>query len=152
MATRASSKKEPSQKAKPKADLPAEKVTTPPPQPATDLISPSRKKPAGESRTHLRSGVPPISKAKQPVVAAVNPASAVDPVAEPPPPKPAEQAPEAKKPAPERAARKPATEEKDEKKHKPAPPKPASEQASRRTQVAMAPNPLNYGDMNITCR
>lgn len=62
-------------------------------------------------------------------------------VVPPPPPKPAEQAPEAKKPAPERAARKPATEEKDEKKHKPAPPKPASEQASRRTQVAMAPNP-----------
>ena len=90
MATRASSKKEPSQKAKPKADLPAEKVATPPPppQPATDLISPSRKKPPGESRTHLRSGVPPISKAKQPVVAAANPAPAVDPVAEPPPPKP----------------------------------------------------------------
>jgi periplasmic protein TonB len=62
-------------------------------------------------------------------------------VVPPPPPKPAEQAPEAKKPTPERAARKPAAEEKDEKKHKPAPPKPASEQASRRTQVAMAPNP-----------
>jgi translation initiation factor IF-2 len=90
MATRASSKKEPSQKAKPKADLPAEKVATPPPPPqaATDLISPSRKKPPGESRTHLRSGVPPISKAKQPVVAAANPAPAVDPVAEPPSPKP----------------------------------------------------------------
>src|SRR6202040_3515558 len=88
MATRASSKKEPSQKAKPKADLPAEKVTTPPPQPATDLISPSRKKPPGESRTHLRSGVPPISRAKQPVVAAANPAPAVDPVAEPLAPKP----------------------------------------------------------------
>jgi translation initiation factor IF-2 len=88
MATRASSKKEPSQKAKPKADLPAEKLATPPPppQPATDLISPSRKKPPAESRTHLRSGVPPISKAKQPVVAA-KPAPAVDPVPEPPPPK-----------------------------------------------------------------
>jgi translation initiation factor IF-2 len=88
MATRASSKKEPSQKAKPKADLPAEKLATPPPppQPATDLISPSRKKPPGESRTHLRSGVPPISKAKQPVVAA-KPAPTVDPVPEPPPPK-----------------------------------------------------------------
>ncbi len=70
MATRASSKKEPSQKAKPKADLPApvEKVAPPAPQPATDLITPSRKKSPSESRTGLRSGVPPISKAKQPAV------------------------------------------------------------------------------------
>ena len=58
MATRASSKKEPSQKAKPKADLPAEKVATPPPQPqqATDLITPSRKKPPSESRTTSEVG------------------------------------------------------------------------------------------------
>ena len=34
MATRASSKKEPSQKAKPKADLPVEKVAPPQPPPA----------------------------------------------------------------------------------------------------------------------
>jgi len=91
MATRATSKKEPSQKAKPKADLPAEKVATPTPpslpQPATDLISHSRKKPQTETRSTLRSGVPPISKAKQPPVAPV-PLVAVEPVAEPPPAKP----------------------------------------------------------------
>jgi hypothetical protein len=63
MATRASSKKEPSQKAKPKVDLPADKVATP--QPATDLISPSRKKPATETRTS-RGLRPAISKAKTP--------------------------------------------------------------------------------------
>src|ERR1700722_7545639 len=87
MATRASSKKEPSQKAKPKADLPAEKVATPPPQPqqATDLISPTSKKQQSESRTPLKSGVPPISKAKQPPFA---PAPAVEPVVETPPAKP----------------------------------------------------------------
>ncbi len=49
MATRASSKKDPTQKSKPKADQPAERAATP--QPATDLISPSRKKPATETRT-----------------------------------------------------------------------------------------------------
>jgi translation initiation factor IF-2 len=85
MATRASSKKEPSQKAKPKADQPAEKGATP--QPATDLISPSRKKPQTEARTPLRSAVPPISKAKQPAVGPV-PASAAEPVAETPSAKP----------------------------------------------------------------
>ena len=60
MATRASSKKEPSQKAKPKADPPAEKIATPQ-QPATDLISPTRKKPQTEARTFRqvgRSGTP----------------------------------------------------------------------------------------------
>jgi translation initiation factor IF-2 len=91
MATRASSKKEPSQKAKPKADLPAEKVAPPQPpppsQPATDLISPSRKKAPTEARTSLRSTVPPISKAKQPPVAPV-PAPTVEPTAETPPAKP----------------------------------------------------------------
>jgi hypothetical protein len=88
MATRASSKKEPSQKAKPKVDLPADKVATPPPQPATDLISPSRKKAPAESKSTLRSGVPPISKAKQPAVAAAAPTPAAEPVVESPPPKP----------------------------------------------------------------
>ena len=87
MATRTSSKKEPSQKAKPKADLPVEKVATPSPQQATDLISHSKKKPQTEARANLRSAVPPISKAKQPVVAST-PVSAVEPVAETPPPKP----------------------------------------------------------------
>ncbi len=93
MATRASSKKEPSQKAKPKADLPADKVATPQPpqspQPATDLISPSRKKSQTEARTTLRSGVPPIIKAKQPAVApAPAPTIAAEPVAETTPAKP----------------------------------------------------------------
>ena len=91
MATRASSKKEPSQKAKPKADLPVEKVAPPqpppPPQPATDLISPSRKKAPTEARTSLRSAVPPISKAKQPPALPV-PAPTVEPTAETPPAKP----------------------------------------------------------------
>src|ERR1700728_1397940 len=89
MATRASSKKEPSQKAKPKADLPAEKVVTPPPQPqqATDLITPGRKKPPTEARTTLKTGVPPITKAKQPALAPVPPPAA-EPVVEPPPAKP----------------------------------------------------------------
>ncbi len=91
MATRASSKKEPSQKAKPKADQPAEKTATAPPQtppqPATDLISPSRKKPQAESRTALRSAVPPISKANQPAVVSA-PAPALEPVAETSPAKP----------------------------------------------------------------
>jgi translation initiation factor IF-2 len=89
MATRASSKKEPSQKAKPKADLPAEKVATPPPQPqqATDLITPGRKRSPSEARTTLKTGVPPISKAKQPPLAPV-PTPAVEPVAESPAAKP----------------------------------------------------------------
>jgi periplasmic protein TonB len=64
-------------------------------------------------------------------------------VVPPPPPKPAEQAPEAKKPAPERVERKPAADEKAEreKKHEQALQKAASEQASRRARLAMAPNP-----------
>ncbi len=63
MATRASSKKEPSQKAKPKADLPAEKVAAPQQQQATDLISSVKKKPLTEAgRNFPRSAVPPISK------------------------------------------------------------------------------------------
>ncbi|MBV9299329.1 MAG: translation initiation factor IF-2, partial [Verrucomicrobia bacterium] len=85
MATRASSKKEPSQKAKPKADPPAEKAATS--QPATDLISPARKKPSTEGRTNLRSGVPPISKAKLSAVTPVT-APAVEPVTETPSPRP----------------------------------------------------------------
>jgi translation initiation factor IF-2 len=85
MATRASSKKEPIQKAKPKADPPVEKVATP--QPATDLISHSKKKPPTEARTSLRSAVPPISKAKQPPLTPA-PAPPVEPVAETPPAKP----------------------------------------------------------------
>jgi translation initiation factor IF-2 len=81
MATRASSKKEPTQKSKPKADQPADRAATPP-QPATDLISPSRKKPPTEARTSAKSAVPPISKAKAPEAPVV-----VAP-AIPPPPKP----------------------------------------------------------------
>jgi len=80
MATRASSKKDPTQKSKPTADQPVDRAATP--QPATDLISPSRKKPPTETRTSPRSAVPPISKAKAPETAPV-PAPAI-----PPPPKP----------------------------------------------------------------
>jgi len=87
MATRASSKKEPSQKAKPKADPPAEKIATPPQQ-ATDLISPTRKKPQTEARTSLRSAVPPISKAKQPAALVPPPAPVAEPVPEAPPARP----------------------------------------------------------------
>jgi translation initiation factor IF-2 len=87
MATRASSKKEPSQKPKPKADQPADTGT--PPQPATDLISTSARRTASAARSSGRSAVPPISKAKtqQPAPAQ---ASAPEPVLEtaPPPPKP----------------------------------------------------------------
>lgn len=91
MATRASSKKDPSQKSKPKAEQPAEKGATP--QPATDLISPGRKKPQTETRTSARTTVPPISKAKQPAVGsapapAQTPAPAPEPVATRPPAKP----------------------------------------------------------------
>jgi translation initiation factor IF-2 len=81
MATRASSKKDPSQKSKPAADQPAERAATP--QPATDLISPSRKKPPTETRTSSRSTVPPIIKPKVPETAP-GPAPAIPP----PPPKP----------------------------------------------------------------
>jgi translation initiation factor IF-2 len=87
MATRASSKKEPSQKAKPKADPPAEKIATPQ-QPATDLISPTRKKPQTEARASLRSAVPPISKAKQPAAVVPPPAPVAEPVPEAPPARP----------------------------------------------------------------
>jgi translation initiation factor IF-2 len=87
MATRASSKKEPSQKAKPKANPPAEKIATPQ-QPATDLISPARKKPQTEARPSLRSTVPPISKAKQPAAVVPPPAPVAEPVPEAPPGKP----------------------------------------------------------------
>src|ERR1700722_1791047 len=87
MATRASSKKEPSQKAKPKVDPPAEKIATPQ-QPATDLISPTRKKPQTEARTSLRSAVPPISKAKQPAALVPPPAPVAEPVPEAPPARP----------------------------------------------------------------
>lgn len=80
MATRASSKKDPSQKSKPKADQPADRAATPPQ--TTDLISPSRKKAPTETRTSVRSAVPPITRAK-PLEATPTPAPAT-----PPPPKP----------------------------------------------------------------
>jgi translation initiation factor IF-2 len=90
MATRASSKKDPSPKSKPKAEQPAEKGATP--QPATDLISPGRKKPQTETRTPVRTAVPPISKAKQPAVrpgpAPTTPTPAPEPVTTTPPVKP----------------------------------------------------------------
>src|ERR1700757_660582 len=78
MATRASSKKDTSQKPKPKADQPADRAATP--QRATDLISPTKKKPPTEIKPSLRPGVPPISKAKQPeTVSAPVPAPAKPP-------------------------------------------------------------------------
>src|SRR5260370_28693595 len=76
MATRASSKKDPSQKSKPTADNPADRAARP--QPPTDLISPSRKKLPTETRTSPRSAVPPILKPKAPEATPV-PAPAVTP-------------------------------------------------------------------------
>jgi translation initiation factor IF-2 len=89
MATRASSKKEPSQKPRSKADQPAEKEATP--QQATDLISTGNKEPRTGIRNPARSTVPPISKIKQPVPPrpAHPPAAGPAPEPEPsPPPKP----------------------------------------------------------------
>ena len=83
MATRASSKKDPSQKSKPSADQPADRAATP--QQTTDLISPSsRKKAPTETRTSSRSAVPPIIK--PPKAPEATPASV--PVPAVPPPKP----------------------------------------------------------------
>jgi translation initiation factor IF-2 len=89
MATRASSKKEPSQKPRSKADQPAEKEATP--QQATDLISTGNKEPRTGIRNSARSAVPPISKIKQPVPPQPAHPPAADPAPEPepsPPPKP----------------------------------------------------------------
>jgi translation initiation factor IF-2 len=88
MATRASSKKEPSQKPKPKADQPADTGT--PPQPATDLISTSARRTPSTPRSLGRSAVPPISKAKaqQPAPAQAPAPEPVVETAPPPPPKP----------------------------------------------------------------
>jgi translation initiation factor IF-2 len=83
MATRASSKREPSQKPRSKADQPAEKEATP--QQATDLISTGNKEPKTGIRNPARSAVPPISKIKQPVPPHA-PAAAPAPEPEPPPP------------------------------------------------------------------
>src|SRR6516164_6892332 len=84
MATRASSKKDPTQKSVPKADQPPNK--TAPPSRTTDLISPAKKKPAVETR-QTRSAVPPISKANQPAPAPA-PSAAPAPAAQTPPPPP----------------------------------------------------------------
>jgi translation initiation factor IF-2 len=89
MATRASSKKEPSQKARSKADQPAEKEAKP--QQATDLISTGNKEPRTGIRNPARSAVPPISKIKQPVPPHPPHPPAAGPAPEPepsPPPKP----------------------------------------------------------------
>jgi translation initiation factor IF-2 len=84
MPTRASSsKKEPSQKSRPKADQPADKGTAP--QPTTDLISNSTKRAPSSPRGSVRTAVPPISRAKPQASA---PAQASTPVAETPPPPP----------------------------------------------------------------
>jgi translation initiation factor IF-2 len=92
MATRASSKKDSSQKTTPKADPPANRTV--PPAAATDLISTSRKKTQSAAETRVKSGVPPISKAQQPPPAAApsSPAPAIAPepvqASTPPPSKP----------------------------------------------------------------
>src|SRR5438132_4637682 len=91
MATRASSKKDSSQKSAPKADPPASKTALP--TPATDLISHTRKKSQSPAETRTRSAVPPISKAHQPALAPAPPpspavASEAAPAPAPPPAKP----------------------------------------------------------------
>jgi translation initiation factor IF-2 len=92
MPTRASSsKKEPSQKPRPKADQPADKGTAP--QAATDLISNSTKRAASAPRSSVRTAVPPISKAKTQGSGPAQ-APAPEPVAEIPPPPPPPPKPE----------------------------------------------------------
>ena len=72
MATRASTKRDPSQKSTKAEPPPAAKSVAPapvpaPPQPTTDLISPRKKRAPSEARpASSRPGVPPISRAKQP--------------------------------------------------------------------------------------
>ncbi|MBV9672888.1 MAG: hypothetical protein JO076_08715, partial [Verrucomicrobia bacterium] len=64
MATRASNKKE--TKSLENADTSAVKSVAPAaPAPATDLITPKKKRAFNENRNPTRSGVPPISKANQ---------------------------------------------------------------------------------------
>ncbi len=67
MVTRASTRKESTTKPPRKPDAPAEKSAAPAPKPPTDLISPKKKRPATDHqhRPARRSGVPPISKARQ---------------------------------------------------------------------------------------
>lgn len=65
MATRASNKKE--TKSLENADASATKSVAPAaPAPATDLITPKKKRAFNENRSSIRSGVPPISRANQP--------------------------------------------------------------------------------------
>jgi translation initiation factor IF-2 len=86
MATRASSKKEPTQKPRSKAEQSAEKEATP--QQATDLISTGNKETKTSIRNPARAAVPPISKIKQPASPQA-PAASPAPEPEPtPPPKP----------------------------------------------------------------
>jgi translation initiation factor IF-2 len=61
MATRASSKKEPSKKSTARADSPAQKSTAAP-EPATDLISPKKRRAASESKSG--SSLPAITPSK----------------------------------------------------------------------------------------
>lgn len=64
MATRASSKKEPSKKSTARADSPAQKSTTAP-EPATDLISPKKRRAASESGSSLPAITPSKDTAGQ---------------------------------------------------------------------------------------
>src|SRR5215510_12511932 len=63
MATRASSKKEPSKKSPARADSPAQKSTAAP-EPATDLISPKKRRTPSESKA--KSSLPAIKPSNEP--------------------------------------------------------------------------------------
>jgi translation initiation factor IF-2 len=65
MATRARSKKDAIPKTA-KAEPPTRKVAAPVPAQATDLISFRKRKTASDTKPGTKSGIPPISKAKQP--------------------------------------------------------------------------------------
>jgi translation initiation factor IF-2 len=78
MATRASSKKDPTPKST-KAEPAAVKPAAPAAAQATDLISPRKKKPPVESRPPHRAGVPPITRANEPSQPELAPLAVTDP-------------------------------------------------------------------------
>ena len=106
-----------------------ESVTEPEPPAKAETIPPPEPVP------------PPVAlQVPEPIPEAVHPDDVTVPP--PPPPKPVEQTPQARKPAPERAERKPDEKAEKEKERKQALQKQAAEQqASRRARLAMAPNP-----------
>jgi translation initiation factor IF-2 len=82
MATRASTKKDSTQKPT-KAEPAAANTAAPAPAQATDLISPRKKKVAAETKPENKPGVPPISRAKQPAQPEPAPAAVVAPAPKP---------------------------------------------------------------------